>query len=169
MDEMEAKTVALREKVDGLLESLGRQVSQTADLQARAAVVTGQASSPDGQVSVTTDAQGVVTGVRFAPSAFVRNTPDHLSPVLVHTIQAAAADAKRKTEEVLLPLKAGLPDLPDLFEDAPSLRELTTPPAPSPMAAPPPPPPPAQPPRARRRPVAEEVEDEPIGDIMRRR
>lgn len=167
-DQLDARNAALRDQVEDMLAGLRKQTGELKAAQAQAANATGEAKSPDGQVAVTVNASGVVTGVRFAQSAFVRNSPDHLGQVVVQTIQAAAANARMKSEAALAPVRQNLPDLPDLFPDAPSLAELNPAAPPLPgrggQAAVPPPPAPKARPRAR----VEEPEDEPIGSIMRR-
>ncbi|QFU86075.1 YbaB/EbfC family nucleoid-associated protein [Amycolatopsis sp. YIM 10] len=169
-DQLDARNTALRDQVEDMLAGLRKQTGELKAAQAQAANATGEAKSPDGQVAVTVNATGVVTGVRFAQSAFIRNTPDHLGQLVVQTIQAAAANARMKSEAALAPVRQNLPDLPDFFPDAPSLTALNAPApplpgrggqaavAPAPVAAP----------RARPRARAEETEEEPIGSIMRK-
>ncbi|UJW34973.1 YbaB/EbfC family nucleoid-associated protein [Saccharothrix sp. AJ9571] len=167
-DQLDARNTALRDQVEDMLAGLRKQTGELKAAQAEAANATGEAQSPDGQVAVTVNATGVVTGVRFAQSALLRNTPDRLGHLVVQTIQAAAAAAHAKSAAALAPARQGMPDLPDLFPGAPSLTALN-PPVPLPgrggqATAPVPPAPPARP-----RPRTQHLEDdEPIGSIMQR-
>lgn len=62
--------------------------------------VTGTASSPDGVVTVVTDAGGTVKDIRFTEA--VRTTsPAALSASVVHTIAVAQAAAARSQAEVV--------------------------------------------------------------------
>nr|WP_225953907.1 YbaB/EbfC family nucleoid-associated protein [Kibdelosporangium phytohabitans] len=151
-----------------MLTGLRKQTSDLKAAQEQATNATGQAQTPDGQVAVTVNANGVVTDVRFTSWALIRNTPDQLGKLVVRTIQAAAADARAKSDAALAPLRQNLPDLTDLFPDAPSLAALNTAPPPLPEPGSGPPAAPAAPARPRPQPRAEEPDDEPIGSIMQR-
>lgn len=125
----EARNAAMRQQVDSLLAGLNRQTAALTSAQAQAAEVTGRAASADGLVRATVNAAGVVTDVQFAPTAFTRSTPDKLARSVVEVIQQAAADARRKVEAVLAPVRENLPDLPDVFSPdvirgVPALKDL---------------------------------------------
>lgn len=121
---LEARNAAMRRQVDSLLDGLHRQAAALKSAQARAGEVTSQATSADGLVTVTVNAAGIVTDVQFKPSVFDRCTPDKLARGVVAASQRAAADAQRKVDAVLAPIRGELPDLPDVFPEAPALRDL---------------------------------------------
>ncbi|ONI70515.1 hypothetical protein ALI144C_48635 [Actinosynnema sp. ALI-1.44] len=164
---MDARNAALRDQVEDMLVGLRKQTRELKAAQEQAANATGEARTPDGGVAVAVNASGVVTDVRFTSWALIRNTPDQLGQLVVRTIQAAAADARAKSDAAMAPLRQNLPDLTDLFPDAPSLTALNTapPPLPEPGSGPAAPP---VPPRPQRRSHAEEPDDEPLGSIMRK-
>lgn len=125
-----ARNAAMREQVGALLDGLTRQTAALRAAQARAARLTGRASSPDGLVTVTVNAAGVVTDVGFAASAFTRSTPEKLARSVAAAAQQAAAEARRQVEALMAPVQGDLPDLPDVFPGAPPLKDLLpTPPA----------------------------------------
>jgi DNA-binding protein YbaB len=126
--QLEARNAAMRRQVGSLLDGPGRRAGALRTAQAQVAGVTGRAGSPDGLVTATVDAAGVVTDVRLAPSAFTRSTPDQLARSVVAATRQAAADARRQVETALAPVRAGLPDLPEVFPGAPSLKDLLSPP-----------------------------------------
>ncbi|PRY43326.1 YbaB/EbfC family nucleoid-associated protein [Umezawaea tangerina] len=127
---LEARNAALRTQVDSMLANLERQTSALRDAQAEAVSKTGSATSQDGLVQVVVNAAGIVTDVKFAPAAFERSTPDKLAQSVVRVVQAAAADARRQADAAMAPFQQNVPDLPDLFPGAPSLKDLVpTPPA----------------------------------------
>jgi DNA-binding protein YbaB len=129
--QLEARNATMRQQVESLLAGLDRQAAALKAAQARAAAVTSRASSADGLVTVTVDAAGVVTDVRFGPSAFTRNTPDKLARSVVAVTQQAAADARQQVEAVMAQFRGNLPDLPDVFPEAPSLQDLLSSPPPT--------------------------------------
>ncbi|MGH4027064.1 MAG: YbaB/EbfC family nucleoid-associated protein [Pseudonocardiaceae bacterium] len=122
--QLEARTAAMRQQVDSLLEGLGRQSAALQQAQAQAAEVTGRAVSPDGLVTVVVNAVGVVTDVQFAASVFTRSTPEKLAHSIVEMTQQAAADARQQVDAALAPVRANTPDLPDVFPGAPAIKDL---------------------------------------------
>ena len=127
--QLEVRNAAMRQQVNSLLAGLDRQTAALHSAQAQVAEVTSQATSADGLVAVTVNAAGIVTDVKFTPSAFDRSTPDKRARSVVAVIQQAAADAQQQVEAVLAPVRGDLPDLPDVFPGAPSLQDLLSPPA----------------------------------------
>lgn len=130
----EARNAAMRQQVDSLLAGLHRQAAALQSAQARVAEVTGRATSVDGLVTATVNAAGIVTDVQFAPTAFTRSTPDKLARSVVDVIQQAAAAAQQEVEDALAPVRADVPDLPDVFAPdvipgVPSLKDLLPNPA----------------------------------------
>ncbi|SER23048.1 YbaB/EbfC family nucleoid-associated protein [Lentzea albida] len=134
--ELEARNAAMRENVDNLMADLRRRTSEFAGAQARAAAVTGAATSPDGLVQVQVNPAGVLTDLRFAPAAFQRSTPEKLARSVIETAQTAARSAREQVEGVLAPLQ-GQTDLSELVEGAPSFADLLKPPPPPAAEAPP--------------------------------
>ncbi|MEO6086461.1 MAG: YbaB/EbfC family nucleoid-associated protein [Umezawaea sp.] len=146
---LEARNAALRTQVDSMLANLERQTSALRDAQAEAVAKTGSATSPDGLVHVVVNAAGIATDVRFAPNAFERSTPDKLAQSVVQVIQRAALDVRAQADAAMAPFQQDVPDLPDLFPGAPSLKDLL----PTPAA------PPLTPPAPRKRPDDDEPRD----------
>jgi DNA-binding protein YbaB len=100
-----AKVAELRQQADGALAGLRAQMAAVKQAQQQALSSTGEATSKDGSVQVAVDATGVVTSLKFAPSAFERTTPDKLAQTVVATIQAAAAKARAKVSETMAPVR----------------------------------------------------------------
>ncbi|AOS61917.1 YbaB/EbfC family nucleoid-associated protein [Actinoalloteichus hymeniacidonis] len=123
--ELEARNAAMREKMTSLLAGVSRQAEQLKQVQEHAASATGEATSRDGLVNVRVNSAGIVTDLQINPAAFRSTTAVKLSQAIVHTIQQAARNARAQADEVLAPMLADLPDMPDLFEGAPSFKDLT--------------------------------------------
>ena len=155
--ELEARNAAMRENVENLMADLRRRTTELADAQARAAAVTGAATSADGLVEVQVNPAGVLTDLRFAPTAFQRSTPEKLARSVIETAQTAARSARAQVEGVLAPLQ-GQTDLSELVEGAPSFVDLLRPP---------PPPPEAEAPRRRDRPRVDDDDEEGFGSVLR--
>lgn len=130
--ELEARNAAMRDQVASLLSGLNRQTEQLQEAQQRAASATGTATSQDGNVTVEVNAVGIVTDLRLAASTFGKGTPDQLAKTIVATVQEAARAARGQADEAMAEVQANVPDLPDLFPDAPSLKDLV----PQPVAVP---------------------------------
>ena len=122
--ELEARNAAMREQMNSLLEGLQRQTAQLQEAQAAAMAATGEATSADGLATVHVNAVGIVTDVQLSPSAFKSSTPEKLARSFLEASQAAARDARSKADAAITPVQEDVPDLPDLFPDAPSLRNL---------------------------------------------
>ncbi len=153
----------MKEQVSSLLDTFTRQTEMLRDAQEAAARTTASLTSKDGLVRATVDSGGVLTHLEFAPSSFERSTPEALARSVLQIAREGASRVEQQVADLMSPLTEGLPDLPDLVEDAPSLSALlprTDAPAPRPVApedesfedrsllaarpAPPPPPPPAR-------------------------
>lgn len=134
--ELEARNAAMRENMHSALEGLSRQTEQLKQAQEQTIATTGKASSDDGMVTVQVNGAGIVTDLQLSSSAFRSTTPRKLSETIVLTIQAAARDARAQADEAFAPIQANMPDLPDIFADAPSLKALipTAPEVPSGLA-----------------------------------
>ncbi|ASO18671.1 DNA-binding protein YbaB [Actinoalloteichus hoggarensis] len=122
--DLEARNAAMRETMTSLLEGIGRQTAQLKQAQEQALATTGRATSRDGLVTVQVNSAGIVTDLQLSPAAFKSSTPIKLSETIVLTMQAAARDARSQADEAFAPIMAELPDLPDVFEGAPSLKGL---------------------------------------------
>ncbi|WP_331281559.1 YbaB/EbfC family nucleoid-associated protein [Saccharothrix sp. NRRL B-16314] len=177
---LEARNAAMKEQVNGLLDTFNRQAEMLREAQVAAARTTASLTSKDGLVRAAVDSGGVLTHLEFAPSAFERSTPEALARSVLQLAREGASQVKQQVNDLMSPLTEGLPDLSDLVEGAPSLSALlprfdAPPPPPvtpdddsfedrSALAgrteqAPPPPPPP--PPAARRRTASSDDEDLP--------
>lgn len=175
---LEARNAAMKEQVNGLLDTFNRQAEMLREAQVAAARTTASLTSKDGLVRAAVDSGGVLTHLEFAPSAFERSTPEALARSVLQLAREGASQVKQQVNDLMSPLTEGLPDLSDLVEGAPSLSALLPrfdAPPPPPVApdddsfedrsalagrteqAPPPPPPPA----ARRRPASSDDEDLP--------
>jgi DNA-binding protein YbaB len=150
---LEARNAALRTQVDSMLANLERQTSALRDAQAEAVAKTGTATSKDGLVKAVVNAAGIVTDVQIAPATFERSTPEKLARSIVEVVQLAAVDARQQADAALAPFQENVPDLPDLFPGAPSLKDLLPTPPTAPVAA------------ATRR---QDDDDEPTGSMMDR-
>ncbi|MBE9373048.1 YbaB/EbfC family nucleoid-associated protein [Saccharopolyspora sp. HNM0983] len=131
--ELRARNAAMQEHVSSLLTGLQRQTEQLQQAQAEAMSATGRATSPDGLVTVHVNAAGIATDVEVSPSAFKTSTPDKLGRAFLQAGQAAAQDARSRADAALAPLQQDVPDLPDVFADAPSLKNLVPEPPDVPM------------------------------------
>lgn len=127
--QLEARNAAMRQQVDTLLAGLDRQTAALRSAQEQASEITNRATSADGLVSVTVNAAGILTDVQFAPAAFDRSTTDKLARSVVAVAQQAAATVQQKVDAALALVRGDLPDLPDLFPGAPSLKDLLPSPA----------------------------------------
>ncbi|APU13167.1 MULTISPECIES: YbaB/EbfC family nucleoid-associated protein [Actinoalloteichus] len=127
--ELEARNAAMRENMTSLLEGIGRQTEQLKQAQEQALATTGRATSRDGLVTVAVNSAGIVTDLQLSSAAFRSTTPLKLSETIVLTMQAAARNARAQADEAFAPIMADMPDLPDFFAGAPSLKGLI-PPAP---------------------------------------
>lgn len=120
--ELKARNAAMQEQVNSLLSGLQQQTDQLREAQAEAMSATGRATSADGLVTVHVNAAGIATDVEVSSSAFKTSTPDKLGRAFLQATQAAAQDARSRADAALAPLHQDVPDLPDVFGDAPSLK-----------------------------------------------
>lgn len=128
--ELERRNAAMREQVEQMLSDLQRRTEGLREAQAATAEVTGEATSTDGRVRASVDADGMLGDLRLAPSAFDRTTPEALARTIGEVVQQATADARARVAETLAPFTEAGVDLPDLVPGAPSLR-TPVPPQPS--------------------------------------
>ncbi|WP_447002634.1 YbaB/EbfC family nucleoid-associated protein [Saccharothrix isguenensis] len=121
---LEARNAAMKEQVNGLLDTFNRQAEMLRDAQAAAARTTASLTSKDGLVRASVDSSGVLTHLEFAPSAFERSTPEALARSVLQLARDGASQVKQQVNDLMSPLTEGLPDLSDLVEGAPSLSAL---------------------------------------------
>ncbi|MFC0429493.1 YbaB/EbfC family nucleoid-associated protein [Kutzneria buriramensis] len=180
-----AKVAELRQQADGALAGLRAQMAAVKQAQQQALSSTGEATSRDGSVQVAVDATGVVTSLKFAPTAFDRTTPDKLAQTVVATIQAAAAKARAKVSETLAPVRAqsanvlaaagsavgmdagqlSTPAVPRTATDPGDQADQWRQPAP-PAYSPPPPAPPARPAPTQRPAARRDDDDDDGGSVL---
>ncbi|MBE9372947.1 YbaB/EbfC family nucleoid-associated protein [Saccharopolyspora sp. HNM0983] len=118
------RNAAMRENMTSLLEGISRQTEELKQAQEQAAAVVGTATSKDRTVTVEVNAAGIVTDVQLDSAVYKYNTPQMLSESLVLTIQAAARNAREQADEAFAPVQNNIPDLPDIFPEAPSVKAL---------------------------------------------
>jgi DNA-binding protein YbaB len=121
---LEARNAAMKEQVNGLLDTFHRQTEVLREAQSAAAATTATVTSRDGLVRATVDSSGVLSALEITPSAFDRSTPEALARSVVQLAREGAAQVKQQVAELMSPLTADLPDLADLVEGAPSLSAL---------------------------------------------
>lgn len=115
----------MKDRVDGLLEQFNRQTEQLAEAQAAAAEASATVTSKDGLVRATIDANGVLSKLDFAPTAFERSGgPAALAASVLEVVRTGGLQVKQQVADLMSPLTEGMPDLTELFEDAPSLAGL---------------------------------------------
>lgn len=94
--------------------------------------LTGSASVERGRITVVVNASGSITETTFAEDVGDL-TYGQIARATLQAAQQAAAEVKRKTDELLAPMlaaRAQMPQLVDLIQGMPSLRaEMTEPPA----------------------------------------
>jgi len=92
-----------RAQVDELLADYRRSRDQLADVQRDLAGISASATSPDGAVTATVGAQGVLTGLELTDAAY-RLRPAQLAELVLRTARLAAAEAAERTYRVLGPV-----------------------------------------------------------------
>ncbi|WP_018681005.1 YbaB/EbfC family nucleoid-associated protein [Actinokineospora enzanensis] len=124
LTELRARNAAMKEQVDNLLDTFHRQTEALRDAQQEAAQVTATVTSTDGLVTATVDATGVLSALEISPSAFAKTTPEVLAREVLRLSRQGASKVRGQVSALMTPLTSGLPDLDDLFEDAPALKDL---------------------------------------------
>lgn len=93
-----------RAQVEELLAGYRRSRESLASVHRDLAAVRGQAASPDGLVRATVSAQGVLTALDIAESAYDEHRPAQLAALIVATTKAAAAQAAHAAGTALAPV-----------------------------------------------------------------
>ncbi|MEU0540320.1 YbaB/EbfC family nucleoid-associated protein [Nocardia sp. NPDC005978] len=114
----------------GIVESFSQQMRALAETTHKRAQLTASATASAGRVTVTVNADSVVIATKFSSDIDDLDF-DEIAKAVTAAAQNAAAEIKRKTDELFQPLKderARMPKLSELFEGMPDL-ELTPAPA----------------------------------------
>jgi len=93
-----------RAQVEEMLADYRRSRETLASVHRDLAAVRGQASSPDGLVRATVSAQGVLTALDIAESAYDEHRPAQLAALIVAATEAAAEQAAHAAGTVLAPV-----------------------------------------------------------------
>lgn len=93
-----------RAQVEELLADYRRSREQLGSVQRALAEVRASATSADGTVTATVDAQGRLAGLVLADTAYVRHRPPELAELIVRTAGHAVARAARAASDVIAPL-----------------------------------------------------------------
>ncbi|WP_157172385.1 YbaB/EbfC family nucleoid-associated protein [Nocardia pneumoniae] len=123
---MYSATNEMKSRVNSLLDGLDRLRADLPGVCERLTASRSSAWSSDHLVEVTVDVYGVVVAVQLAANACGTSTPERLARSMTEAARAAAASAREQLAEIVAPLSEAydLPDLPDLFPGASSLREI---------------------------------------------
>lgn len=107
----------LKHELSTLMEGLHGHIRDIAEVHRRRSELTGTASAHDKRITVTVDADGILTHIRFADD-IGDLTYDEIAAALTRTVQSAALDAARSMRELVQPLmdrRAHRPKLSDLL------------------------------------------------------
>ncbi|WP_433677682.1 YbaB/EbfC family nucleoid-associated protein [Nocardia sp. CA-119907] len=116
----------LRSQVEGLIDSYEEQQPRLAEIHRRLETLRLQASSSEGSVRATVDANGVLTDLSLTAAA-LRRPPDELGHMIVEAVQAAARHAREYSDESAAAVAVVLddePDLTDILGEGPTLRDI---------------------------------------------
>jgi DNA-binding protein YbaB len=96
-------------RIESLFEEYQRQRNSLTEMQQRMRALSGTATSPRREVTVSVGQSGVLTDIRFPTSAYKRMTPSDLSEVILATYTDAKESVLAQAAEVLAPmLPAGM-------------------------------------------------------------
>ena len=121
---MEARNAAMKEQMNGLLDKFNEQTRLLEEAQQAAASTTATVTSEDGSVTVTVDATGAMTDLRFEAKSFKQADPEKFARIVMQTVHTASTQVKQSMAELVGPVTEDLPDLSELVDGAPSLRGL---------------------------------------------
>ncbi|MGV0744135.1 YbaB/EbfC family nucleoid-associated protein [Mycolicibacterium sp. XJ870] len=119
-----------------LIEALALLQEQMADLAAvetARATLSATATRAHGTVTVTVNADGVVTGTMVSESYLDNHDLTDLGSHITAAAQDATRDVERKVSELLAPLarrREEMPSLSDIVDGAPDIRDLLSTPVP---------------------------------------
>lgn len=113
-------------------------MAQANDARRQRDALTASVSVERGRITVVVNASGSIVQTRFSEDVDDLGY-SQIARATLQAAQQAAAEVKRKSEELLAPLRAAraaLPQLPDLIEGAPRLRDEITEPPVAPLTPP---------------------------------
>ncbi|WP_328412291.1 YbaB/EbfC family nucleoid-associated protein [Nocardia sp. NBC_00403] len=116
----------LRNQMEHFLDTFEQQRPRLAEMFRQMEAVRVQANSPDQSVEAVVDASGVLTDLTLSASA-LRKTPEQLADIIVAAVQEAARSARAQHEQLAASAGTesdGVPDLPDILPEAPSIHEV---------------------------------------------
>lgn len=124
--------------VTQFLDSFQSAMAQASDARRQRDALTASASVERGRITVVVNASGSIVQTLFSEDVDDL-TYSQIARATVEAAQQAAAEVKRKSDALLAPLQAArarLPQLPDLFDGAPRLRDEITAPPTAPLTPP---------------------------------
>jgi DNA-binding protein YbaB len=116
----------LRAQAESLRAGFERIVAEGPAAQARARAVEVTRESPDGLVSVTVDAQGVLLDLDVDPRIYRRPDAGALADAIVETVQLAATEARERVLECFAALVPAEQLRPHLDGDLDGVLEQMT-------------------------------------------
>ncbi|GAB2532432.1 YbaB/EbfC family nucleoid-associated protein [Nocardia heshunensis] len=113
-----------------MLDGFKRQLLGLAEAQRRRAELTASVTACDKRIRVTVNADGLLIATEFADD--IADVPySEIASAMTAAVQAAAIEVRKRTEELLAPLRterAQLPKLSEIVEGAPDFGFLVPPP-----------------------------------------
>ncbi|SDH58516.1 YbaB/EbfC DNA-binding family protein [Actinokineospora alba] len=119
-----------RAQVEDLLADYRRSRDQLAGVHRALAGISESATSPCGLVTVTVSAQGALTGLEIADTAYRTYRPHELSTVIVRAAADAALKASRAMSDVVAPVLPAGTDPEALIKGTADLTPAETTPDP---------------------------------------
>ena len=92
------------ERIEHLFQEYERQRSSLTAMQQQMREISGSATSPRREVTVTVGQNGVLTDVTFPTGAYKRLTPAELTAVIMQMYAEAKEQIVQKTAELLAPV-----------------------------------------------------------------
>jgi DNA-binding protein YbaB len=118
---------AARHDLNDLLARVQEQMADFATLQKKRAALTARASTAEGTVEVTVNAQGTVVRTVIDEAYFDEFDLPELGNYITSAAQTAAQEVWRRSAELLAPLterRSRMPSLSDHIEGAPDVGNL---------------------------------------------
>ncbi|NKY54966.1 YbaB/EbfC family nucleoid-associated protein [Nocardia flavorosea] len=125
-----------RSEMEAVLSGLHEQVRRVAEIEQQRAELTVTVATPDMRVTVTVDAQGHLTDLRFSSDISTLSYED-IAAAVISTARRAVVEVGERSAELFEPLnehRAVMPGLSELFEGFPDV-ELPFDPSAAPVAA----------------------------------